>query len=552
MSMGGKGGRVAAVGLIAALAGGSGAWAGVAATSASTSSGAGGTAAGATGLATVVRTDLASQQTIPGTVGYDGAWTIVLPAGTTTAALAQAQLRVTTDQLTVDADRTSLQDTTAADAQTAAADQQAVTAAQSAAGADQTQLNSDQGALQDAQARAASLCGSTSTALTPACAAEQQTVSQWQARVTSDTQAAGHDQATLQQATATLATAEQHAAQAEHQATAQVAGAGVNLAADQAALAAAQPTALNPGATFTGLPAVGQVVRQGQALYALDDHSVPLLYGPVAQWRTLAAGMSDGPDVAELNQALTALGIETGVSPAGHFADATGTGIRRLQASLGLDQTGVLRLGEVVFVPGPVRIASVNVHTGSPAQPGSTVLDATSTGLVVTALVPLSDVGSVKPGAAVTVDLPDGRTGVSGKVRDVGTSVSPGSTGGQSGGPGNGNGNGSANGSGAPGGQGGAGATNVPATVTFPDPTTAQGLDQAAVLVHVTTQTAHGVLAVPVEALLALDGGGEGVEVVTGGVRRIVAVRTGLFTGTQVEITAPGITEGAQVEVPAP
>ena len=80
----------------------------------------------------------------------------------------------------------------------------------------------------------------------------------------------------------------------------------------------------------------------------------------------------------------------------------------------------------------------------------------------------------------------------------------------------------------------------------------ARGLDQAAVLVHVTTQTAHGVLAVPVEALLALDGGGEGVEVVAGGVHRIVAVQTGLFTGTQVEITGPGVTAGAQVEVPAP
>jgi hypothetical protein len=257
--------------------------------------------------------------------------------------------------------------------------------------------------------------------------------------------------------------------------------------------------------------------------------------------------MADGPDVAELNRALTALGFESGTSGI-RFTDATVAGIRRLQGSVGLDQTGALLLGEVVFEPGALHVATVNVNPGSPAQPGTTVLSATSTTLVVTALVPLSYMGSVNPGAAVTVDLPNGRTGVSGVVREVGASVSPGSSSGQ--GSGGDNAGGSANGGG--GGQGASGATTIPATVTLSDPTLARGLDQAAVLVHVTTQTARGVLAVPVEALLALDGGGEGVEVVAGGVHRIVAVQTGLFSGTQVEITGPGITAGGQVEVPAP
>jgi hypothetical protein len=257
--------------------------------------------------------------------------------------------------------------------------------------------------------------------------------------------------------------------------------------------------------------------------------------------------MADGPDVAELNRALTALGFESGTTGV-RFTDATGAAIRRLQGSLGLAQTGALLVGEVVFEPGALHIATVNVNPGSPAQPSTTVLSATSTTLVVTALVPLNYVGSVNPGAPVTVDLPNGRNGVSGVVREVGTSVSPAS----GSGPGGGGGNAGGGTNGAAGGQGASGATTVPATVTFSDPTVARGLDQAAVLVHVTTQTAHGVLAVPVEALLALDGGGEGVEVVAGGVHRVVAVQTGLFSGTQVEITGPGITAGAQVEVPAP
>jgi hypothetical protein len=537
--------HLVALGVIAAGAA-AGIWGGLAATSASTSSVAAATATGPTGLATVVRADLAAQQTISGTVGYDRAWTVVLPAGTTAPALAQAQVRVTTDQLALAADRTSLQDATAADSETTAANQQAVSAAQAAVTAAQAQLLNDQSSLRAAQASAASLCPPTPRATAGACTVGQQAVSQSEAKVNADSQTAGHDQAALQQASSGLTAAQQHAAQTEHQGDTQIAGAEINLAADQSALAASQQTALAPGATFTGVPAAGQVVRQGQALYALDGHSVPLLYGPVPQWRAFRAGMADGPDVAELNRALTALGFESGTTVV-RFTDATAAGIRRLQASLGIDPTGALLVGEVVFEPSALHIASVNVYPGNPAQPGTTVLSATSTALVVTALVPLNYVGSVNPGAPVTVDLPNGRTGVSGVVRDVGTSVSVASSSGQGGGGANAGGPSNS----AGGGQGASGATTVPATVTFSDPTVARGLDQAAVLVHVTTQTAHGVLAVPVEALLALDGGGEGVEVVAGGVHRIVAVQTGLFSGTQVEITGAGITAGAQVEVPA-
>jgi multidrug efflux pump subunit AcrA (membrane-fusion protein) len=535
--------RLVTVPVIAALAAG-GIWGGLAATSASTSSAAGARAAGSTGLASVVRADLAAQQTISGTVGYSGAWTVVLPAGTTAPAVAQAQVRVTTDQLALAADRTSLQDATATDADATTANQQAVSAAQAAVAVDEAQLLNDQASLRVAQARAASLCAPTSQAAAGACTVGWQAVSQLEAKINADSQAAGHDQAALQQASFTLTAALRRAAVTEHQGETQIAGAEITLAADQAALAACEQAALAPGATFTGVPAAGQVVHQGQALYALDGHSVPLLYGAVPQWRAFRSGMADGPDVAELNRALTALGFESGTTGV-RFTDATAVGIRRLQDSLGLAQTGALLVGEVVFEPSPLHIASVNVNPGGPAQPGTTVLSATSTTLTVTALVPLNYLGSVNPGAPVTVDLPNGRTGVSGVVRDVGASVSSASVSGQGGGGGDAGGgtNGAGGGQGNP--------STVPATVTFSDPTVARGLDRAAVLVHVTTQTAHGVLAVPVEALLALDGGGEGVEMVASGVHRIVAVQTGLFSGTQVQITGPGITAGAQVEVPA-
>src|SRR2546421_12260685 len=62
--------------------------------------------------------------------------------------------------------------------------------------------------------------------------------------------------------------------------------------------------------TYTSLPAVGQVISQGHALYRVNTSPVVLLYGSTPAYRTLSAGAS-GPDVAGLNRDLVALGHTT-------------------------------------------------------------------------------------------------------------------------------------------------------------------------------------------------------------------------------------------------
>jgi hypothetical protein len=63
------------------------------------------------------------------------------------------------------------------------------------------------------------------------------------------------------------------------------------------------------------------------------------------------------------------------------------------------------------------------------------------------------------------------------------------------------------------------------------------------------------VLAVTVSALVALAGGGYAVEVMHGSgataTGRLVAVWTGLFSATLVQVSGPGIAAGQRVEVPA-
>ena len=99
----------------------------------------------------------------------------------------------------------------------------------------------------------------------------------------------------------------------------------------------------------------------------------------------------------------------------------------------------------------------------------------------------------------------------------------------------------------------GSGQATVQVTVRLANPKAAANLDQAPVQVAITTQAAQGVLAVPINALLAQPGGGYAVALVAGSTSRRVAVRTGLFDETAglVEVQGAGLAEGAKVQVPA-
>jgi hypothetical protein len=58
------------------------------------------------------------------------------------------------------------------------------------------------------------------------------------------------------------------------------------------------------------------------------------------------------------------------------------------------------------------------------------------------------------------------------------------------------------------------------------------------------------VLAVPIPALLALAGGGYGLDVITPtGHHQLVGVTTGIFTGSQVQVSGSEIKAGMRVAV---
>jgi hypothetical protein len=436
----------------------------------------------ATSLATVRRQSLSAQTQVSGTLGYADSSTVALPAGTAPASVLQAQQAVDTADAALSAARGTL-----------ASDRKTLADARAKRAADRLKQASD---CRGDGAVAAPSSGS-ETAAGP-CAAAAQVV-------------AGDEQA--------VQTAEQKVTADEGA----VGSASVSAASARRSLMAAKSAAVvyDTGATYTMLPQPGEVIRRGGTLYAISGQPVLLLYGSATAWRAFRSGMSAGRDVAALNASLDLSGDE--------FTAATAAAIRSLQASHGMQQTGELLLGSVVFKPGPVRVTSVTPAVGQAVQAGA-VLSVTSTRRQVTIGLDAAQQAPVKVGDPVTITLPSNET-TPGRVSFVGSvATTP---------------------SGSDANQDSTPTIEVDVTPTHSGET--GRLDQAPVQVSIVTDTVQNVLVVPVDALLALAGGGYAVEVVgPAGAHRLVGVTLGLFDDAQglVEVEGDGLRAGQRVVVP--
>jgi len=293
---------------------------------------------------------------------------------------------------------------------------------------------------------------------------------------------------------------------------------------------------------ITQLPPSGKVIAEGQVLYEVSGRPVVLLYGPTPAYRSLSEGTNSGvtgPDVRELNADLVAMGYASSSEiPAGSdvFSSWTTLGVEKLQSALGVSVNGTLTLGEAVFLPSAARITSVSATLGASAPPGQAIMSATSTTRVATADLDTSQQSEVAVGDHVAITLPDDATtpGVVTSVGKVATesSLSSPSLGGPS----------------------SSGSATIAVTVTPTNPAATGTWDQAQVTVDIRTASVQDALVVPVNALLALSGGGYAVEV-TGshGVRQLVAVTPGLFDDAEglVQVSGSGLSAGEHVVVPS-
>ncbi|HET6963418.1 MAG TPA: HlyD family efflux transporter periplasmic adaptor subunit, partial [Acidimicrobiales bacterium] len=232
------------------------------------------------------------------------------------------------------------------------------------------------------------------------------------------------------------------------------------------------------------------------------------------------------------------------------FGSATTAAVEKLQAAVGLAQTGTLTVEQAVFDPTALRVTTLSVQPGSSSQAGQTVLQATSTTRQVQVALDAAQQTDVAVGDKVAITLPDNRT-TPGVVASVGTVAScpptarPDASTSTSAGPGTDSCSSGSAGSSTP---------TVAVVVMPSDPSATGTWDQAPVRVSVTTANVPDALAVPVTALLAESGGGYAVEVVgAGGASHLVPVSLGLFDEADglVQVTNTPLAAGQDVVVPA-
>ena len=293
-----------------------------------------------------------------------------------------------------------------------------------------------------------------------------------------------------------------------------------------AATASSSTSASSGSGTITALPAIGTLVQAGNSLAEIDGTpSAFLMIGTRPVWRAFTSGMTNGPDVLQLEQTLAWLGYGKYLTVDDTFSTGTSSAINAFEKDRGITQTGNLTAQQVVFLPSPVRVASQTAAIGGGAS--GSILTVTGTTPQIHVDLDASLIADAHVGDVAALDLPNSAT-VNGTITAIGAATSTTSAG--------------------QGNQAGTTTTTVGVTLAVTGTDLAQ-FNGAAVVVHLVTAKAQNALSVPVKSLLALAEGGFAVERVRGGVHQLVKVTPGTFAGGFVQV-AGDIRVGDQVVSP--
>ena len=251
-------------------------------------------------------------------------------------------------------------------------------------------------------------------------------------------------------------------------------------------------------------------------LYTVDGSPVVALDGALPAWRSMSISSSDGPDIAQLEASLVALGYDPTqkVTVDNHFDSATRTMVKAWQQGLGVDATGIVTLGSVVFLPTSTTVSGVARVVGDTVGDGDAVLTLATPTQDVLIDVPTGDEAKVVPGLAVQIGQVQGSVS---RLRSADRN----------------------------------GSVIVEAIITPATPIDSAG-NGSAVKVTLTLPNNSGVLIAPAEALVSkLDGTYAVEEQAADGSTKWLTVELLGVSGGNVAIRGDGLSEGSKLLVPA-
>ena len=260
----------------------------------------------------------------------------------------------------------------------------------------------------------------------------------------------------------------------------------------------------------------GSAVNIGTVLYSVESSPVVAMAGALPAWRTLNTSSSDGADIGQLELSLSAMGYD----PDGTmtidttFDSATKKVVKAWQAGYGMEVTGEVTLGSVVFVASGASVTGVSVTVGDAIGDGDTVLSLSTSSQQVIIDVPDGAAPYLVPGLAVKVGGADGTVSLLRSVERSGSVVVQ--------------------------------------AVIVPTAPIANASNGATVKVTVAVTNLADVLLVPSEALVSRLNGSYAVEVVADdGSTSFVDVELLGVSGSKAGIRGDGIAAGTNVLQPA-
>jgi hypothetical protein len=314
---------------------------------------------------------------------------------------------------------------------------------------------------------------------------------------------------------------------------------------------------------ITTLPKVGSTPARGRMLYRVNDQPITVFYGKTPLFRTLrlpAAAESavrtpppdptvtspppsppskpsrppskpsrpplmHGRDVTVVADNLEKLGYDIGYRPArvedgDIYTRSLAAAVRRWQKKIGMAATGTIGPSQVIVLPAPVRVESVDARLGDDAE--GELMHVSSTRKVITVPVEAGALNGISAGDRVQVEMPDStsfRASVTSVSRTIKSDQDDDS--------------------------GGQNAPTLTVTIRPRRASDVADLDSAPVQVRFSIGLRPGVLAAPISALVAVRGGGYALQRPDGS---LVAVRTGLFADGLVEVKGAGVTAGMSVQ----